>query len=136
MNVNFGITEEEALAILKVEKGADVLDYNLARILRGLQRDGKGDDIKTAVKVVRVACPLITICAVMNPQKSVKDKLPYFGCIATDYGAKLAKAAIAFRDATAAPKKFVPRNRCAHRRLMNANCRVCCRLVKNGKVVK
>lgn len=71
------MTAAHKLAVLAVRKGADVSGYDLARLLR-------------EVEATKPEC--ISIGPLQMGPYDVKEKLPYFGAIATRAGVKWAKA--------------------------------------------
>jgi len=68
------LTEAETHAISQVSKGADITSFSLAQTLRSVEKKQKENDHN-----------LIDICDAMGTY-DVKEKLPYFGCIALNDG--------------------------------------------------
>lgn len=91
------LTKKEAEAILSIKGGADVYDYALAGILRGIQRRGlyvnqlQGAGSKTAEKK-HYKMALFSITDPMMYKGTGVERMPFFGAIATKHGLAVAKA--------------------------------------------
>jgi predicted nucleotidyltransferase len=71
------LSKEKREAILTVRRGADVYSYSLAKTLRQIEKDNPG---------------LIEIGKPQMYRGDGTDRMPYFGCIATPKGLRLARA--------------------------------------------
>jgi hypothetical protein len=93
------LTAEEAKAILAIRNGVDVYSYALAQTLRGMQRRGLSvADFKASGRRNAHLEPELRLFDITEPQAyegDGTDQVPYFGAIATPWGAKVARAALA-----------------------------------------
>ncbi len=70
-------TRKEIEALKAVRHGGDVLDYGMARTLRGLQKRGLGDLVDIGPR---------------EEEYNGREQLPYFGAITTVKGLKAIRA--------------------------------------------